>query len=75
MILAELIGKVRTDYKILTRSLLTGVNQIDKFMIPVPFPHEEMAFGKNLEMRKCAMAHLNDGGCIVIFPSGSSCYI
>ena len=28
MVLAELIGKVRTDYKILTRSLLTGVNQI-----------------------------------------------
>ena len=25
MVLAELIGKVRTDYKILTRSLLTGV--------------------------------------------------
>jgi putative hemolysin len=71
MVLAELIGKVRTDYKILTRSLLTGVNQIDKFMIPVPFPHEEMALEKNLKMRKCAMSHLNDGGCIVIFPSGS----
>ena len=51
MVLAELIGKVRTDYKILTRSLLTGVDQIDKFMIPVPFPHEEMALEKNLEMR------------------------
>jgi putative hemolysin len=25
MVLAELIGRVRTDYKILTRSLLTGV--------------------------------------------------
>ena len=25
MVLAELIGKVRTDYKILTRSLLTGL--------------------------------------------------
>ncbi len=71
MVLAELIGKVRTDYKILTRSLLTGVNQIDKFMIPVPFPHDNMALKKNLEMRKCAMDHLNDGGCIVVFPSGS----
>ena len=71
IVLAELIGKVRTDYKILTRSLLTGVNQIEKFMIPVPFPHEEMALEKNLEMRKCAMDHLNNGGCIIIFPSGS----
>ena len=70
MVLAELIGKVRTDYKILTRSLLTGVKQIDQFMIPVPFDHEENALKKSLEMRKSAMDHLENGGVIVIFPSG-----
>ena len=70
MVLAELIGKVRTDYKILTRSLLTGVKQIDQFMIPVPFDHEENALKKSLEMRKRAMEHLGQGGVIVIFPSG-----
>lgn len=70
MVLAELIGKVRTDYKILTRSLLTGVKQIDQFMIPVPFDHEEDALKKSLEMRKSAMDHLQNGGVIVIFPSG-----
>lgn len=70
MVLAELIGKVRTDYKILTRSLLTGVKQIDQFMIPVPFDHEENALKKSLEMRKTAMDHLKKGGVIVIFPSG-----
>ena len=70
MLLAELIGKVRTDYKILTRSLLTGVKQIDQFMIPVPFDHEENALKKSLEMRKSAMDHLENGGVVVIFPSG-----
>ncbi len=70
MVLAELIGKVRTDYKILTRSLLTGVKQIDQFMIPVPFDHEENALKKSLAMRKTAMEHLEKGGVIVIFPSG-----
>ena len=70
MVLAELIGKVRTDYKILTRSLLTGVKQIDQFMIPVPFDHEENALKKSLEMRKSAMDHLEKGGVIVVFPSG-----
>jgi len=70
MILAELIGRVRTDYKILTRSLLTGVDEIKDFMIPVPFPHEDDALKQNLEMRKAAMGHLNDGGVIVLFPSG-----
>ncbi|MDG1935120.1 MAG: lysophospholipid acyltransferase family protein [Paracoccaceae bacterium] len=71
MILGELIGNVRTDYKILTRSLLTGIAEIDEFMIPVPFPHEENALEKNLWMRKQAMDHLKHDGVVVIFPSGS----
>lgn len=70
MVLAELIGRVRTDYKILTRSLLTGVGEIDEFMIPVPFAHEPDALQQNLATRKAAMAHLGQGGVIVLFPSG-----
>ena len=70
MVLAELIGTVRTDYKILTRSLLTGVKQIDQFMIPVPFDHEENALQKSLEMRRVAMKHLENDGVLVLFPSG-----
>ncbi|MEL6520307.1 MAG: lysophospholipid acyltransferase family protein [Pseudomonadota bacterium] len=70
MVLAELIGRRRLDYKILTRSLLTGVGEIDQFMIPVPFPHEEDAREQNLEMRRRAMEHLKDGGVTVLFPSG-----
>jgi len=71
MILGELIGQVRTDYKILTRSLLTGVAEIDQFMIPVPFPHEPDALEKNLWMRKQAMDHLKNGGIVAVFPSGA----
>ncbi|SIO52377.1 Putative hemolysin [Rhodovulum sp. ES.010] len=70
MVLAELIGRVRTDYKILTRSLLTGVGEVEQFLIPVPFPHEDDALQQNLEMRRRAMAHLADGGAIALFPSG-----
>lgn len=70
MVLAHLIGHVREDYKILTRSLLTGVDEIDPFMIPVPFPHEENARELGLAMRANAMAHLKGGGVIVLFPSG-----
>lgn len=71
MILADLVGRVREDYKILTRSLLTGAEEVKPFVIPVPFPHEEDALKKNLEMRKAAMDHLKDGGVIVLFPSGA----
>jgi putative hemolysin len=71
MVLAELIGRVRTDYRILTRSLLTGVREVAHFTIPVPFPHEEGALEKNLETRRIAMDHLARGGAVVVFPSGA----
>lgn len=70
MVLAELIGQVRSDFKILTRSLLTNVPEIQYHMLPVSFPHEPDAVRKNLEMRKLAMSHLSEGGVIILFPAG-----
>jgi putative hemolysin len=71
MILAELVGRVRTDYKVLTRALLTDVPQIEQFMIAVAFPHEADAQRLNVEMRKKCMEHLATGGAVVLFPAGS----
>lgn len=71
MILADLIGRRRTDYKILTRALLTGIDEVAaSYMIPVPFPHEPDAQRKSVEMRAKAMTHLKEGGLISVFPSG-----
>lgn len=71
LVMAELIGKVRTDYKILTRSLLTGIREIDHFMLPVPFPHEEDSHRKSIKMRNEAMQTLKEGGVIILFPAGA----
>ena len=70
MVLAWLVGQVRQDYKILTRSLLTGIPEIAEFMLPVPFPHEENAREESLAMRAECMRVLRAGGCIVLFPAG-----
>lgn len=71
MILADLIGRRRTDYKILTRALLTGIDEVAaSYMISVPFPHEPDAQRKSVDMRAKAMAHLKEGGLISVFPSG-----
>lgn len=70
MIMAELINRVRPDFKILTRSLLTGIPEVAEFMIPVPFPHEENARELGLEMRQLTMDHLKKGGAIILFPAG-----
>lgn len=71
MVLAEIVGRVRGDFRILTRSLLAGVPEVADHMIPVPFQHEPDARPRNLEMRQAAMAHLARGGLIVVFPAGA----
>lgn len=71
MVMADLAGRSRTDYRILTRAFLTDIDEdAGRFLIPVPFPHEEDAQAKMVEMRKQAMAHLASGGMIALFPSG-----
>lgn len=70
MIMAEMVARVRGDFKILTRSLLTGIPEIEQFMIPVPFPHEENARELGLQMRNETMAHLKAGGLVILFPAG-----
>ena len=70
MIMAEIVNRVRPDFKILTRSLLTGIPEVEQFMIPVPFPHEENSRELGLQMRQETMAHLKAGGAIILFPAG-----
>ena len=70
MVLAEMVARVRSDFKILTRSLLTGIPEVEQFMIPVPFPHEDNARELGLKMRDDTMAHLRAGGVIILFPAG-----
>ncbi|MEE9388060.1 MAG: lysophospholipid acyltransferase family protein [Paracoccaceae bacterium] len=70
MVMAELVGKKRQDFLILTRSLISGIKEIKQFMLPVPFSHEPDALNEGLKMRKTAMAHLKNGGVIILFPAG-----
>lgn len=71
MVMAELIARVRPDFQILTREVLTGLDEVaSSYLIPVPFPHDQDAQRKNVEMRARAMEKLKAGGLICIFPSG-----
>ncbi|MHA6265246.1 lysophospholipid acyltransferase family protein [uncultured Aliiroseovarius sp.] len=71
MVLAELIGRRRDDYRILTRSVLDGLDAVaSSYMIPVPFPHDPDAQQKMVDMRAATMAHLKAGGLVTLFPSG-----
>lgn len=72
MVLAEVMGRVRDDWRILARSLLAGIDpEATARILPVPFPHEPDAQGRMLAMRAAALAHLRAGGCLALFPSGA----
>ncbi len=70
MIMGEMVCRVRSDFRVLTRSLLTGIPEVEEFMIPVPFPHEENSRALGLEMRAKTMEHLRQGGVVILFPAG-----
>ncbi|OWU86828.1 acyltransferase [Oceanicola sp. 22II-s10i] len=71
MVLGDLIRRRRLDYRILTRTVLTGIDEVASgFLIPVPFPHEADSQRKSVEMRARAMTHLKAGGVVGLFPSG-----
>ncbi len=71
MIMAEMIARVRSDFQILTREVLIGLDEMaSSFLIPVPFPHDKDAQKKSVAMRAQAMDRLKAGGLICVFPSG-----
>jgi putative hemolysin len=70
MIMAEMVSRLRPDFKILSRSLLSGIPEIEEFMIPVPFPHEEEVRELGLVMRERTMKQLKAGGVMILFPAG-----
>lgn len=71
MIFADLIGRVRLDYRILTRTVLTGLDEAaTSFMIPVPFQHDPDAQQKMVAMRAKALEFLRNGGVVALFPAG-----
>ncbi len=71
MVLADLVSRVRLDFKVLSRAILTGIDETAaSFMISVPFQHDVDAQRKGIEMRAAAMKQLDEGGVVILFPSG-----
>ena len=71
IVMGTILSKVRDDFEILTRALLVGVERVEKYLLPVAFPHEEDSVRRNVEMRARAMRSLKDGHAIALFPAGT----
>jgi putative hemolysin len=70
LVICHLVAKVRTDFRVLTNSVLYRADEIKPFMLPIDFAENKAALKTNLQSRAEAKAHLIGGGCLVIFPAG-----
>ena len=70
LVICHLVAKVRTDFRVLTNSVLYRVDEMKPFMLPIDFAETKAALKTNLASRAEAKAHLIGGGCLVIFPAG-----
>lgn len=71
VVIAWLMSRRRSDFKIMARALLNGVKQVEHHILSVSFPHEDNAVRKNLATRREAIDYVKDGHCVALFPAGT----
>lgn len=70
LIICWLVGQRRSDFRVLTNSVLDAVPEAKPFLLPVDFAGTREALVSNLAMRKAALGHVKAGGCVIVFPAG-----
>ena len=71
IVLSYLISTMRTEFKVLTNSVLYRAPEIRPYLLPVDFAETREAMATNLRTRAEARSLLKAGGTIVIFPGGT----
>jgi putative hemolysin len=61
---------VRKDFKLLAHAALGRAEPLRPYLIPIEFDGASSAVRSNVESKRKALAHLHDGGALVIFPAG-----
>ena len=71
LVLSWIVSQKRKDFKLLVHSLLLRAPETKGNLLPIDFAGDKQALLTNLDTRKKARKHISDGGCIIIFPSGT----
>ena len=71
IIMGYLASQVREEFKILTNSVMCHAEEIQPHILPIDFAETRAALQTNLATRKRALATLENGGTIVVFPGGT----
>ena len=71
VVLGHLVKQKRPKFKFLVNEVLCREPLLDPYLLPIDFKETKAAVRTNLETRKEALACLDRGECIVIFPAGA----
>jgi len=71
LILCSEISKIRQDYKIITHQVLRQAPAVMHQILPIDFDTTEDALKTNMETRRGAIQQINEGGVVILFPSGA----
>ncbi|PMI89850.1 lysophospholipid acyltransferase family protein [Vibrio splendidus] len=70
VILADLVGSVRKDVKVLANELLKRLPELDDLFIGVDVFNSKESKRTNAKAIRDANRHLADGGLLIVFPAG-----
>jgi putative hemolysin len=70
LLLGELIYRVRPTFRILVNEVLCRDSLFQDYFLPIDFRTDKQALQTNLTTRQTALAELEGGGVVGIFPSG-----
>ncbi len=70
ILMTKILSEIRPDFKIMGNFLLEKIKPMEPYVIPVnPFENRKEAYSSSSGMRE-TLRHLQDGGCVGIFPAG-----
>lgn len=70
IIICHLVSQARSDYKVMTHSILYQAPEVRSHIIPIDFSGSEEALAHNLRSRREAHRTLAKGGVVIVFPAG-----
>ncbi len=71
LIMGRALSARRSDFRIVANRVFRKARELDEVILPISFDGDREARKLNLDTRRRAVAHLEQGGAVGIFPGGA----
>ena len=71
LMMGHILSKTRNDFRIVAHKVFRKAKDLNNYVLPISFDHNQDALSLNLKTRKIALEYLVGGGAIGIFPGGT----